>query len=176
MSELTADQLGTASDLSELERLRRENAALRQQLGLAAAEAPVTSPAVTAELPLEDRSLPTLDKASAEQEKIALFRSLFRGREDVYAVRWVNEKSGKKGYAPACEDPWSLRKGQPRTYLPLTDQVVRDHLAGEKTDAEVYDYVDAQVSVLKRMFARRSSAYKGLGVETVEVSANARER
>ncbi len=91
------------------------------------------SSAVTAELPLEDRSLPSLDKASAAQDKVALFRSLFRGREDVYAVRWVNEKSGKKGYAPACEDPWSLRKGQPRTYLPLTDQVVRDHLAGEKT-------------------------------------------
>jgi len=130
MSELTADKVGTNSELSELERLRHENASLRLQLGLAAAEAPVQA---SAELPLEDRPLPTLDKGSATQDKIALFRSLFRGREDVYAVRWTNERTGKKGYAPACEDPWSLRKGQPRTYLPLTDQVVRDHLAGEKT-------------------------------------------
>src|ERR1019366_4892673 len=123
----------TDSDLSELERLRRENAELRQQLGLAVAEAPVQSWAVTVELPLEDRSLPTLGKASAVEDKIKLFRSLFRGREDVYAVRWENERSGKKGYKPASDDPWSPRKDQPRTYLPLTDQVVRDHLAGEKT-------------------------------------------
>lgn len=120
------------AELSELERLRRENAALRQQLG-SAMGAPVQPEAVTTELPLEDRSLPTLDRASAVQDKIALFRSLFRGREDVHAVRWVNERTGKKGYTPACQDPWSLRKGQPRVYLPLTNQVVRDHLAGEKT-------------------------------------------
>lgn len=129
MSEMIARE----SDLSELESLRRENAALRQQLGLVAAEAPVQSLGPSAELPLEDRSRLALDKASTVYDKVALFRSLFRGREDVYAVRWANERSGKKGYAPACEDPWSLRKGQPRVYLPLTDQVVRDHLAGEKT-------------------------------------------
>lgn len=134
MSEPTADKAGTIpNNLSELERLRLENAALRQQLGLASAEAPIQSLGPSAELPLEDRSRPALDKASAAQDKVALFRSLFRGREDVYAVRWANERSGKKGYAPACEDPWSLRKGQSRVYLPLTDQVVRDHLAGEKT-------------------------------------------
>ncbi|MBI3296689.1 MAG: hypothetical protein HYZ75_00895 [Elusimicrobia bacterium] len=133
MSEQTLSEEGMAPNLPELDRLRRENAELRRQLGLAGAEAPAPSGEAAAELPLEDQALPVLDKASAVQDKIALFRSLFRGREDVYAVRWVNERSGKKGYAPACEDPWSLRKGQPRTYLPLTDPVVRDHLAGEKT-------------------------------------------
>lgn len=133
MSDLPADVRGADSDLSELGRLRRENAELRQQLGLAVAEAPAQSWAVTVELPLEDTSRPTLGKASAVQDKIALFRSLFRGREDVYAVRWENERSGKKGYKPASDDPWSPRKDQPRTYLPLTDEVVRDHLAGAKT-------------------------------------------
>lgn len=34
-----------------------------------------------------------------------------------------------------------------------------------KTGAEVYDYVDAQVPVLKRMFARRAKTYKALGIE-----------
>ena len=133
MNELTAEKATTDTNLSELERLRRENAELRQQLGLALAEAPVQSWAVPVELPLEDRSLPTLGQASSVQDKILLFRALFRGREDVYAVRWENERSGKKGYKPASDDPWSPRKDQPRTYLPLTDQVVRDHLAGEKT-------------------------------------------
>ena len=37
-----------------------------------------------------------------------------------------------------------------------------------KVDAEVHDYADAQVPVLKRMFARRGKTYKALGVETPE--------
>lgn len=118
---------------TEIERLRRENDELRQRLGLMVAEpeAPYQSQAV--ELPFQDRPLPAVTNASPVQEKIGLFCSLFRGREDVYAVHWVNERAGKKGYSPACEDPWSLRKGQPRKYLPLTDSVVHDHLAGNKT-------------------------------------------
>ena len=66
--------------------------------------------------------------------KVALFRSLFRGREDVYALRW--ERNGRSGYAPA------LRPGVPRgrqyqhgadDYLPLTVEVVRGHLLGAHT-------------------------------------------
>lgn len=116
----------------ELARLRRENAELRQRLGIVETEPPRVQHAV-AELPLRDSALPKVSSASSPQEKIALFRSLFRGREDVYAVRWTSGRTGKTGYSPACEDQWSLRKGQPRKYLPLTDLVVRDHLAGEKT-------------------------------------------
>ena len=37
--------------------------------------------------------------------KIALFRRLFQGREDVYAVRWES-KAGRSGYAPACANEW----------------------------------------------------------------------
>ncbi|MCC6175578.1 MAG: DEAD/DEAH box helicase [Chloroflexi bacterium] len=66
--------------------------------------------------------------------KIALFQSLFRGREDIYALRW--ERDGRSGYAPA------LRPGVPRgrqyqheahDYLPLTADVVRGHLMGTHT-------------------------------------------
>ncbi len=35
-------------------------------------------------------------------EKVAVFRRLFRGRTDVYPVRWESQKTGKSGYAPAC--------------------------------------------------------------------------
>jgi hypothetical protein len=45
-------------------------------------------------------------KLSTPEEKIALFRSLFRGREDVFARRWYSEKTGKSGYSPACENEW----------------------------------------------------------------------
>jgi hypothetical protein len=36
------------------------------------------------------------------QEKVALFRRLFRGRMDVYPTRWESKTTGKSGYAPAC--------------------------------------------------------------------------
>jgi len=35
-------------------------------------------------------------------EKVSLFRSLFRGRPDVFPTRFVSKKTGKPGYAPAC--------------------------------------------------------------------------
>lgn len=38
------------------------------------------------------------------QENILLYKSLFRGRQDIYAVRW--EKDGKSGYIPACKLDW----------------------------------------------------------------------
>ncbi|MFL6677323.1 MAG: TOTE conflict system archaeo-eukaryotic primase domain-containing protein [Burkholderiaceae bacterium] len=37
---------------------------------------------------------------------MALFRRLFRGRTDVYPVRWESKTSGKSGYAPACANEW----------------------------------------------------------------------
>ena len=39
-------------------------------------------------------------------EKVALFRRLFRGRTDVYPIRWEGKTSGKTGYAPACANEW----------------------------------------------------------------------
>ena len=76
-------------------------------------------------------------------QKVALFRSLFRGREDVYAVRWESP-DGRHGYSPRSERDWKAyyasrledRKRvdkETRTYVPLTDQAVHDHLAGKHT-------------------------------------------
>jgi len=71
--------------------------------------------------------------------KITLFRSLFRGREDVFATRW--EKGNKSGYMPAYfYDPYHYRaykmnggtfQNYPdKSYLPLTDEQVARHLNG----------------------------------------------
>ncbi|MDO5090559.1 MAG: DEAD/DEAH box helicase family protein [Cardiobacteriaceae bacterium] len=75
-------------------------------------------------------------------QKIALFRSLFRGREDVYAVRWQS-RQGKAGYSPACAHEWQPGIcGKPkikcsacsaRQFLPLTDEVIYRHLSGAHT-------------------------------------------
>lgn len=72
-------------------------------------------------------------------EHINTFRSLFKGREDVFAVRW--EKSGKSGYMPAYQyDPYHYRVHKMnggtftyyphKTYLPLTDNEIQKHLNG----------------------------------------------
>jgi len=48
----------------------------------------------------------TVTRRSSSEAKICLFRGLFRGREDVYPKRWENNKTGKAGYAPACDNEW----------------------------------------------------------------------
>ncbi len=78
---------------------------------------------------------------SPSGEKIALFRSLFRGREDVYPRRYVNKKTGLPGYAPACGNEWvrgicekpRIKCGDcpNRAFLQVTDEVVRCHLSGK---------------------------------------------
>jgi len=74
-------------------------------------------------------------------EKIALFRSLFRGREDVYPQLWTNPRKGKKGYAPACANEWGkgicekprVRCGEcpNQAFIPLDGHAIRKHLSGE---------------------------------------------
>ena len=40
------------------------------------------------------------------EDKVALFKSYFRGRDDVYAKLWINNKTGKRGYSPVCKHEW----------------------------------------------------------------------
>ncbi len=47
-----------------------------------------------------------VDRHAAADVKIALFGSLFRGRDDVYPRRFESRKTGKSGYAPACANEW----------------------------------------------------------------------
>ncbi len=77
---------------------------------------------------------------SSSTEKIHLFKNLFRGREDVYPKRWENAKTGKSGYSPVCGNEWKAALcDKPivkcsvctnRSYLPVTDQVIQNHLSG----------------------------------------------
>ena len=40
------------------------------------------------------------------EERVAIFRSLFKGREDVFARRWFSKTTGKSGYQPVCINEW----------------------------------------------------------------------
>ena len=86
--------------------------------------------------------------ASPPEEKVRLFKAMFRGREDVYARRYVSAKSGKSGYSPACAVEWahglcdkkrvSCAVCPNRRLLPIDDDVVRQHLRG--VDANGRDF------------------------------------
>ena len=49
---------------------------------------------------------PAVSTPGSAEQKVALFRRLFRGRDDVYALRWQSRSSGRSGYAPACANEW----------------------------------------------------------------------
>jgi len=122
----------TAGRDDELVRLRAENARLVGLLdahGIASRmPEPVTTPVSAGQL--------------STDEKIALFRRLFRGRTDVYPVRWAS-KAGKTGYSPACANEWRAGVCEKprikcadcdrRLLVPLTDQTIYDHLSGRHT-------------------------------------------
>ena len=74
-----------AAALAECERLRAENQQLRERQGLPPVETAAQSTANTVEF---NSTSATVTSKSGSDEKVKLFRSLFRGREDVYALRW----------------------------------------------------------------------------------------
>lgn len=85
-------------------------------------------------------STPAINRHSTPQQKIDLFKSLFSGRQDVFALRWFNPKSNKSGYSPVCRNKWTSGKCDLKKYscatcpfkLPvaLTDNNIYNHLAG----------------------------------------------
>ena len=77
------------------------------------------------------------------QEKVDLFRSLFKGREDVFARRWYSKTSGKAGYQPVCQNEWTPMCDKRtfkcadcpnRHFSPLTDNDIYRHLEGKDAD------------------------------------------
>ncbi len=131
----TQEQLRFAQ--KECNRLREENARLRTMLGISESVAAETDSASNAEVSAADSSKSGRGLSTPEG-KITLFLNLFRGREDVYAVRWEG-KEGKSGYSPAATMDWrAINAARPeerqfvarktRMLLPLTGEVIRKHL------------------------------------------------
>ncbi|MFC7394012.1 TOTE conflict system archaeo-eukaryotic primase domain-containing protein [Scopulibacillus cellulosilyticus] len=116
--------------LRECERLRDENKRLRYLLG------------ISETTPLLNKNR-IITKKSTIKDKIKLYRSLFKGRQDVYAQRWESAKSGKSGYSPACQNEWhpslcekpniKCSECLNRKLIPISDQTINDHLNGDHT-------------------------------------------
>ena len=95
-----------------------------------------------------DENAGSINRGSSSEAKIALFRSLFRGRDDVYPRRFESRKTGKSGYAPACANEWvrgicekpriKCAECPHRRFLPVTDDVIRWHLSGRDSDGQPF--------------------------------------
>jgi superfamily II DNA or RNA helicase len=146
-----------------LERLKVEIASLEQTLAdkkrqLADLEAETfaktqqVQPAIS---PKSSESPVVINNHSPVELKIVLFRSLFKGREDVYAKRFESKRTGKSGYQPACRNEWvkgicekpkiTCRKCTKRDFEPITDQVIYNHLAGFSPAKNEWTYPKAFV-------------------------------
>jgi len=132
------EHLKTAQE--ESRRLREENVRLRAMLGID--HSPTNDPASQVALGPKPLSTSTIG-VSTPEEKIAFFRNLFRGREDVFAIRWEG-KNGKSGYSPASLMDWrAIHASRPedrkkvarktRMLQSLTDDAIRNHLTGKQT-------------------------------------------
>ncbi len=92
------------AEINELNRLRAENARLRALL---------TRHGIAADEP--ESALPRKAALSLE-DKVALFRGLFQGHEDVFARRWFSPTTGKSGYQPVCAREWNRQYCDKKKY------------------------------------------------------------
>ena len=126
--------------VAECERLREENARLKLRVG----QAPDTRASRAEQASAHNTNVRTSATVTAESPpelKVALFRSLFRGRDDVYALRWEG-RGGRTGYSPAGIREWdqapSAGRGKKKSFrhsklFSLSEEVIRDHLLGKQT-------------------------------------------
>jgi superfamily II DNA or RNA helicase len=96
---------------------------------------------IKSEIPADATKAKIIDKQSSPSEKIELFKSLFKGREDVFATRWENSKKDISGYSPACGNEWITGICQKpkvkcsacknKDFLKLNSQAIENHLRGK---------------------------------------------
>ena len=125
----------------ECKRLKEENKRLRNQLGLAIKDED-TKYILSVKVQKENYSPEIVNKYSSPSEKIKLYSTLFKGRDDIYAARWES-KNGKVGYSPVCTNEW--RKGicekpkvkcsecNSRVFRKFDDKIIGEHLSGSVT-------------------------------------------
>ncbi|MEJ2177217.1 MAG: DEAD/DEAH box helicase family protein [Gammaproteobacteria bacterium] len=110
------------SRLSDLEQEKQQLIALRSKLQ-------------------KSKTAPPVSDSFSPEQKIAIFRNLFRGRTDIFANRWQNQR-GRSGYSVACDNEWvqgvcnkpriKCLDCTHRQFSELTDQIIYRHLAGQQ--------------------------------------------
>ena len=118
--------------LAELEELSADNARLRDLLGLNTRSDGGHKHVWAPTLFTQPADTPAIDSTATLEDKLALLRSLFGARSDVFALRWENESRGKSGWSPAVRGGWADKRSK-KEYLPLTDAMLSNHLNGDET-------------------------------------------
>ncbi len=148
-------KMGGAEDNRDLliERISREEARLAR-IELTRSDSEKRLLALRRQLDSEDRpaaqqGVPHPPRSSAE--KVELFRTLFRGRADVFPTHWRNLRKQTSGYSPACSNEWvsgicekpRIKCGEcpNQAFMPVTYEVVLDHLQGRHV-AGVYPLLE----------------------------------
>ena len=128
-----------ASEKERLARLERDRDEARAKLESLRSELEASSTPTPLPLLLPLATDTKTPQSSAE--KVSLFRSLFRGRQDFFPTRFVSKKTGKPGYAAECDNKFepglcAFKTGGKcgdcanQAFLPVDDKAVLDHLQG----------------------------------------------
>ena len=134
------DTMGIDAIVARLHELEEENSRLKALLskhGISYEESKQEPTPVVSKSENKDSAMQRLSL----QEKVKLFRSIFKGREDVFAKRWYSDVTKKSGYQPVCEREWNSEFCDKRKYkctecpnrlfASLTDEHIYNHLAGK---------------------------------------------
>lgn len=126
--------------VARLHKLEEENSRLKTLLskhGISYEESKQEPTPVVSKFENKDSAMQRLSL----QEKVKLFRSIFKGREDVFAKRWYSDVTKKSGYQPVCEREWNSEFCDKRKYkctecpnrlfASLTDEHIYNHLVGK---------------------------------------------
>lgn len=133
--------------LGEASRLKEENRKLKAQLRITKYKSSNnTTSAIKSEYNYPNKEsinngyCSDVNNASDSLTKIRLFKSLFRGRDDVYAKRWENKRKGTSGYSPVCLNQWqqgvcgkpqiACSKCEHKRYALLEEDAIENHLRG----------------------------------------------
>lgn len=127
--------------------LEKENRELRCRLGISEADHPTVAGTPKPSMPIQPITpVSGVHMRSTPEEKIRLFRSLFRGREDVFARRWYSVQKEKSGYTPVCANEWKYgvcikpkgkcAKCENRVLVSLDDGVIYKHLSGKDVNGQ----------------------------------------
>ena len=95
-----------AEQQSSLSRLEKESTTIRSRLATLKKELNSCDSGQHSLREDDPKASDTSSPRLTSIEKVALFRALFRGRDDLYPKLWTNSKTGRKGYAPACSNEW----------------------------------------------------------------------
>lgn len=152
-AERSADLLAATATIGDAAAIRFEMASVRRRMGeLRIEQADLEAALATLEKQLSalenvTQAGPfagaTVTNTSPSSAKIALFRSLFTGRPDVFPLRWENRKSARAGYSPACSNEWArgicakpqVKCGEcpHQAFIPVSSEIIARHLRGGGT-------------------------------------------